>query len=142
MCLVPCTIGDITVEMLVDTGAQGSVMSSPLVRELGLYERIDTRYRGIAAGVGRAKISGLLGDVACRFGNGHVEFTMEFMVLDTSDRVAIMGLDQLRKYNCLIDVGGNGRLIFGGIGGVEVDMLPPNASRFDVNPLDRGCALM
>jgi hypothetical protein len=144
MCLVPCTICDITVEMLVDTGAQMSIMSMPLVRRLGVCDAIDARYRGIAAGVGRANISGRLYGVPCRFGNGHVEFAMEFMVLDVMDEIAILGLDQLRKYNCLIDVGGeNGRLIFGGIGGVEVDMLPPNESRFDVDSsLDRGCAIM
>jgi DNA damage-inducible protein 1 len=141
MCLVPCTIGNITVEMLVDTGAQSSVISSPLVRQLDLSDRLDRRYRGVAAGVGRANISGQVRNVACAFGDGHVEFLMEFMVLDISEHLMIMGLDQLRKYKCLIDVG-NGKLIFGGAGGLEVDMLPPDESRFDVNSFNRGCALM
>lgn len=141
MCLIPCTIGDITVEMLVDTGAQSSIISAPLVTQLGLSNRLDRSYQGVAAGVGRAKISGRIRNVVCAFGDGHVEFLMDFMVLDISELLVIIGLDQMRKYNCLVDVG-SGHLIFGGTGGVAVEMLPPNASRFDVNSLNHGCALM
>lgn len=72
MCLISCTIGDITVEMLVDTGAQSSVISAPLVRQLGLSDRLDRRYQGIAAGVGRASISGRIRNVVCSFGKGNV----------------------------------------------------------------------
>ena len=141
MCLISCTIGDITVEMLVDTGAQSSVISSPLVRQLGLSNRLDRRYQGIAAGVGRARISGRIRNVVCSFGDGNVEFLMDFIVLDINEHLVIMGLDQMRKYKCLVDVG-NDKLIFGGVGGVEVNMLPAHQTRFDMNAFDRGCAMM
>ena len=141
MCLIPCTIGNITVEMLVDTGAQSSIISTPLVMQLGLSNRLDRRYQGVAAGVGRAKISGRIRNVVCAFGDGNVEFLMDFMVLDIEELFVIIGLDQLRKYKCLIDVG-SGHLIFGGMGGVAVEMLPPNASRINVNSFNQGCALM
>jgi hypothetical protein len=141
MCLIPCTIGDITVEMLVDTGAQRSVISAPLVTQLDLSKRLDTRFQGVAAGVGRAKISGRIRNVVCAFGDGHVEFLMDFVVLDIAELLVIIGLDQLRKYKCLVDVG-NGKLIFGGTGGVEVAMLPPNESRLDVNSFNHRCVLM
>ena len=141
MCLIPCMIGDITVEMLVDTGAQSSVISAPLVTQLDLSKRLERRYQGIAAGVGRAKISGRIRNVVCAFGDGHVEFLMDFMVLDIAEHLVLIGLDQLRKYKCLVDVG-NGKLIFGGTGGVEVAMLPPSESRLDVNSFNQGCVLM
>lgn len=141
MCLVPCAIGSITIEMLVDTGAQSSVLSLPLVRRLGLEGRLDRRLQGVAAGVGRARILGAARDVVCAFGVGHVEFLMDFMVLEVNDPLAIIGLDQLRKYNCLVDVGSE-KLIFGGVGGVEVDMLPANGTRVDVRSLSGGCAVM
>ncbi len=128
-------------EMLVDTGAQSSIISAPLVTQLGLSNRLNTRYQGVAAGVGRAKISGRIQNVVCAFGDGHVEFLMDFMVLDITELLVIIGLDQLRKYKCLVDVG-SGRLIFGGTGGVAVEMLPPNASLFDVNSFNHGCILM
>lgn len=141
MSLVPCTIGSITVEMLVDTGAQSSVLSMPLVSQLGLLNRLDRRYQGVAAGVGRAKISGRIRNVVCTFGIGHVEFLMDFMVLDVQDPLVILGLDQLRKYKCLVDMERE-KLVFGGAGGVEVEMLPPHQSHFDIRSLNGGCALM
>ena len=66
-----------------------------------------------AAGVGRARIVGNIRNVVCTFGIGHVEFLMDFIVLDVNDPLVIMGLDQMRKYNCLIDIGRE-KLIFGG----------------------------
>merc|ERR1712226_30957 len=55
LCHVPCVIGkDVCVEMMVDTGAQTSVMSLSLAKQLNLDSRIDRRHQGVAAGVGRA----------------------------------------------------------------------------------------
>ena len=116
MCLIPCKIGNITVEVPVDTGAQSSIISAPLVSQLGLSNRLDRHYQGVAVEVGCAKISGRIRNVVCAFGNGHVEFLMDFFVLDIAELLVIIGLDQLRKYKCLIDVG-SGQLIFGGTGG-------------------------
>ncbi|KAL7545035.1 hypothetical protein ACHAWF_008401 [Thalassiosira exigua] len=140
MCLIPCTIGSITVEMLVDTGAQSSVLSMPLVRQLNLSNRLDRRYQGVAAGVGRARITGSIRNVVCAFGVGHVEFLMDFIALDVSDPLVILGLDQLRKYKCLVDME-KSVLIFGGAGGVEVEMLPPNQAHFEMRSLN-GCPMM
>ena len=46
------------VEMMVDSGAQHSVISAPLARRLGLMNRLDRSEQGVAAGVGRAGIIG------------------------------------------------------------------------------------
>ena len=137
MCLVPCQIGSVTVEMLVDTGAQSSVLSSAVVRQLGLAGRVDRRYQGVAAGVGRARISGKLRDVVCAFGQ-HVEFPMDFVILEVNDPLCIMGLDQMRKYKCLVDLQRE-KLVFGGTGGVEIDFLPPERAHFDAQYLNSGC---
>mmetsp|Transcript_3569 Transcript_3569/g.7885 ORF Transcript_3569/g.7885 Transcript_3569/m.7885 type:complete len:297 (+) Transcript_3569:140-1030(+) len=141
MCLILCSVGSITVEMLVDTGAQCSVLSMPLVNQLGLTNRLDRRYQGVAAGVGRARISGQIRNVVCAFGVGHVEFLMDFTVLDVKDLLVIIGLDQLRKYKCLVDMERE-KLIFGGAGGVEVEMLPADQARFDIRSLNGGCTMM
>lgn len=127
--------------MLVDTGAQSSVLSMPLVRQLGLTNRVDRRYQGVAAGVGRAKISGSIRNVSAHLGNGHVEFLMDFIVLEVQDPLVILGLDQMRKYKCLVDMERE-KLIFGGAGGVEVEMLPPNQTHFDIRSLNGGCVVM
>lgn len=127
MCHVPCIVGgdhkSVCVEMMVDTGAESSVISLQLARELGLEAQIDHSQRGVAAGVGRARILGRIHNVICTM--GHVEFPMEFIVLDLpNNRMLLLGMDQLRKYNCIIDLQRD-VLIFGGSGGVEVPLLPP-----------------
>lgn len=142
MCLIPCAIGNITVEMLVDTGAQSSVLSMPYVRQLGLTNRLDRRTVGVAAGVGRARICGKISNIVCAFGEGHVEFPMDFIVLDVPDPLVIIGLDQLRKYKCLVDMERE-KLVFGGAGGVEVHMLPAEQQHFDVRTWNNaGCTVM
>jgi len=125
MCVVPCVIGDnVCVEMMVDTGAQSSVISAPLVQKLGIESsKLDRSECGIAAGVGRANIVGKLRNVLCEF--GHVEFAIDFIVLDISDPILLLGLDQMRKYKCIVDLERE-KLIFGGAGGVEVPFLPSN----------------
>ena len=132
MCHVPCLLGsdrNICVEMMVDTGAESSVISLQLAKELKLESYIDRNYQGIASGVGKARIIGMIRNVVATF--GHVEFRMEFMVLEVPERLLLMGMDQMRKYNCIIDLQKD-VIVFGGTGGVEVPMLPPDqAPKYD-----------
>jgi hypothetical protein len=139
MCHVPCVVGDhMCVEMMVDTGAEASVISLQLARELGLEKNVDRRESGIATGVGKARILGKIRNVICTL--GHVEFHMEFMVLDVPGRMLLLGMDQMRKYNCIIDLQRD-VLIFGGSGGVEVPLLPPEQQpSYDVR-LGEACTI-
>mmetsp|Transcript_37841 Transcript_37841/g.55724 ORF Transcript_37841/g.55724 Transcript_37841/m.55724 type:complete len:286 (+) Transcript_37841:67-924(+) len=141
MCNVPCVIGEICVEMMVDSGAQSSVISLPLARQLGLGSRIDTRERGVAAGVGTASITGKIRNVICYL--GEVEFDLDFIVLDVNDRLLLLGLDLLRRYKCIIDLE-NERLVFGGSGGVAVPMMPPSESSVKSRALlgSQDCSIM
>eukprot|EP00567_Pseudictyota_dubia_P007790 CAMPEP_0197450298 /NCGR_PEP_ID=MMETSP1175-20131217/24759_1 /TAXON_ID=1003142 /ORGANISM="Triceratium dubium, Strain CCMP147" /LENGTH=233 /DNA_ID=CAMNT_0042982679 /DNA_START=152 /DNA_END=853 /DNA_ORIENTATION=- len=129
MCEVACVVGNgICVEMMVDSGAQTSVMSSSLARELGLEGQIDRREMGVASGVGKARIVGRIRNVVCAL--AMVEFNMDFVVLDVPDKLMLLGLDQLRRFKCIIDLERE-VLVFGGQGGVDVPMLPPNEQHID-----------
>lgn len=141
MCHIPCVVGPnaVCVEMMVDTGAESSVMSEQLAKELGLYASIDRRAQGIAAGVGQAKIVGQIRNAAVTL--GHVEFLMEFMVLQVPTRLMLLGLDQMRKYKCIVNLEKD-VLVFGGSGGVEVAMLPPDHQRHLMVPgVGGGCTI-
>lgn len=136
MCYIPCLLGGgegqqdsaVCVEMMVDTGADASVMSWGLAQQLHLDTQLDRSQRGIAAGVGTAPILGKLHNVVATVGAGHVEFYMDFLVLDVPEantgKLLILGMDQLRKYQCLIDLQRNVLIFGGGTDGVEVPMLP------------------
>lgn len=139
LCMAPCVIGNVCVEMMVDTGAQLSVISVSLARRLDLANRIDRRHQGVAAGVGRARIVGQIRDVVCEI--GQVEFALNFMVLDVSDQLLLLGLDLMREYKCIVDLETN-RLVFGGQGGVSVDLLPPSETHMTLRNELMGCPMM
>ena len=141
MVLVECRFGDAAaVEMMVDSGAQHSVISAPLARRLGLMNRLDRSEQGVAAGVGRARIIGKLRSVAIYLKN--VEFALDFSVLEIQDQLLLLGLDQLRRFKCIIDLEQNA-LVFGGAGGVQVPFLEQERVRRYIQrtPLD-GCRQM
>lgn len=127
---VPCEINNRPCEMMVDSGSQTSVMSSPMMRKLNLHNRLDTRYQGMAAGVGSARILGRIDNCPVKVGGEGIEFKLYFLVLDVPHDMMILGVDQLRRFKCLIDVGNN-VLIFGGQGGLEVAFLPPDPNHAD-----------
>lgn len=142
MCHIPCVVGPnaVCVEMMVDTGAESSVISESLAKDLGLYQQIDRRAKGIAAGVGQARILGEIRNAVVTL--GHVEFLMEFMVLQVPQRLMLLGLDQMRKYKCIVNLEKD-VLVFGGSGGVEVPMLPPDEQRhfLMVPDIGGGCTI-
>ena len=91
MVLVECRFGDAAaVEMMVDSGAQHSVISAPLARRLGLMNRLDGAEQSVAAGVDRARIIGKLRSVAIYLKN--VEFALDFSVLEVPDHQLLLEL--------------------------------------------------
>eukprot|EP00403_Amphidinium_massartii_P040245 CAMPEP_0178444896 /NCGR_PEP_ID=MMETSP0689_2-20121128/39823_1 /TAXON_ID=160604 /ORGANISM="Amphidinium massartii, Strain CS-259" /LENGTH=246 /DNA_ID=CAMNT_0020069301 /DNA_START=54 /DNA_END=794 /DNA_ORIENTATION=- len=113
------------IEMIVDTGAQMSVISVPLAEDLGLMHLLDRSRQGIASGVGHARILGRLSRIPARLGTKTgVEFALDLMVLGVKEELLILGIDQLRRFQCVIDLQRN-RLVFGGHGGSEVDFIAP-----------------
>ena len=55
MLLVGGVIGGIGCELLVDTGAQSTVLSRKMMMNLGLQGRLDRSLQGVAQGVGNAR---------------------------------------------------------------------------------------
>ena len=102
---VPAEINGRVVEMMVDTGAQSSVISAQLMRTLGLQSKLNTSMQGVAQGVGQARILGVIEN--CPVSIGHVEFLLYFLVLDVPQDMMIMGIDQMRRFKCLIDLENN-----------------------------------
>ena len=123
---------------MVDTGAQSSVISQRLARQLNIHHQIDRRHQGVASGVGQARIMGRLHNIPCEL--GHVEFRMDFLVLDVNEDILLLGLDLMRRYKCIVDLERN-VLIFGGQGGVEVHMLPAEEQHVAARS-QMGCPVM
>ena len=122
MLYVPCQIDGTFVQLFVDCGASISAISQCMVTQLGLQPKVNRAVAGTAAGVGSASIVGMLENVACTI--GHVEFIMRFIVLDTPRPTLLLGLNQLRRFKCVINLEEN-TLTFGGKDGVSVEFLSP-----------------
>lgn len=54
---------------LVDTGAQSTIISENLAKKFGIFNMCDTRYAGIAKGVGTSKIIGIIHAAQMKIGS-------------------------------------------------------------------------
>ena len=129
-------VGSAPCDLLVDTGAQISIISTPLMRRLGLSNRLNTSVQGVAAGVGRARIIGFLPEVPIYV--GQVEFLFNLTVLDITDELLILGLDQMRRFKCVVDLEKD-CLTFGGAGGLDVPFKRQPSRMFDARRELIGC---
>ena len=98
---------------LVDTGAQSTVMSQHLCKKCNLFNLCDTRFSGIAKGVGVSRIIGTVHAAEIKIDG---KFLMgKITVVENKSIGFIFGLDNMRAHRCLIDLSKNG-LVFQDIG--------------------------
>jgi len=123
---VGCSLAGRTVEMLVDTGAQVSVISAPLAKQLDLLKFLDGSQQGVAAGVGSVSILGILRGVPAMLGG--MPLVLDLPVLDISEAMLVLGLDQLERLGCVVDLEQR-LLILKRPSCTVVPFLPPNPGR-------------
>ena len=98
---------------LVDTGAQSTIMSQDLCKKCDLFNLCDTRFSGIAKGVGTSRIIGTVHAAQMKV-QGKV-LMAKITVIENSSIGFIFGLDNMRAHRCTIDLKQNG-LIFPELG--------------------------
>ena len=98
---------------LVDTGAQSTIMSQVLCEKCDLFNLCDTRFSGIAKGVGTGRIVGTVHAAQMKIQNKVL--MAKITVLENSSIGFIFGLDNMRAHRCTIDLKQNG-LVFPDIG--------------------------
>jgi len=113
MLYINVEINNFKVSALVDTGAQSSFMSLNFCKKYNLMNMLDTRFSGIARGVGASRIVGVIHAINMKIMNKIIPIKIN--VIENNDVGFVLGLDNLRKYNCNIDLKKNG-LVFPDIG--------------------------
>lgn len=96
--------GDMAFKILIDSGAQPSVMSKYMAEILKIDHLINTKISGVAKGIGTSKLLG------CIFGcnikindNIFVPVNLKILENDVDKYLVILGLDFLYSHKCVLD---------------------------------------
>ncbi|CAF3671673.1 unnamed protein product [Rotaria sp. Silwood1] len=115
MLYINCKVNGHVVKAFVDSGAQMTIMSKACAERCGIMRLVDRRFSGIAKGVGTQKILGPQLEIEKNY------FATSLSVLEDQPMDMLLGLDMLRRHQCVLDLHKN-VLRIGNV--VETSFLP------------------
>lgn len=116
MLYINASINKVPIQAFVDSGAQSTVMSIACAERCGVMRLVDTRFAGMAVGVGTSKIVGRVHAAEIMIEGKFI--TCSLTVIENNSCDFLLGLDMLKRFNvqfftiqCLLDLKNN-QLVF------------------------------
>uniref|UniRef100_A0A0P4YZ83 Dna-damage inducible protein ddi1 n=1 Tax=Daphnia magna TaxID=35525 RepID=A0A0P4YZ83_9CRUS len=122
MLYINCVVNGHPVKAFIDSGAQTTIMSSACALKCDIHRLVDSRWAGIAKGVGIQRIVGRIHMVQIQIGDDFLPTS--FSILEEQPMDMLLGLDMLKRHQCLIDLKRN--LLVIGTTGTETPFLSEN----------------
>jgi DNA damage-inducible protein 1 len=106
MLYIQAKINGHSIQAFCDSGAQMTIMSKRVALECGLEEYIDTRFAGMAVGVGTGKILGKIHMVQLQIGDLYYPCSVSVMddAASGKEMPFLLGLDMMKRHLCQIDL--------------------------------------